>query len=120
MLALQSNHLNGAIPATLGDLTELTWLDVSFNQLFGSIPVKLSQLPQLTVLDVQSNLLSGNVPSGNISSHDPLLILILVYLLPQLAYELRSHLLCLKNSRNWAETSNMGTTLICVELDSPI
>lgn len=64
MLALQSNHLTGAIPASLGDLTQLMRLDLSFNQLFGSIPVKLAQPSQLVGFDVRNNSLSGSVPSG--------------------------------------------------------
>ncbi|KAL0339255.1 UNVERIFIED_CONTAM: LRR receptor kinase SERK2 [Sesamum angustifolium] len=62
VLALQSNQLTGAIPASLGGLMMLTRLDLSFNHLFGSIPLKLAGLPMLKVLDIRNNTLSGNVP----------------------------------------------------------
>ena len=69
VLALQSNHLNGAIPASLGGLPLLARLDLSFNRLFGSIPVRLAQLPSLVALDVRNNSLTGSVPASNASIH---------------------------------------------------
>ncbi|PWA77246.1 leucine-rich repeat protein kinase family protein [Artemisia annua] len=62
VLSLQSNNLSGALPASLGDLSELRRLDLSFNRLFGSIPTRLADAPMLNVLDVRNNTLSGSVP----------------------------------------------------------
>ncbi|AQL02280.1 uncharacterized protein LOC100272330 [Zea mays] len=61
---MQSNQLDGAIPATLGELTQLRRLDLSFNSLFGSIPSKIAEVPLLEVFDVRNNTLSGSVPVG--------------------------------------------------------
>jgi len=62
---MQSNQLTGAIPATLGELTQLRRLDLSFNSLFGSIPSKIAEVPLLEVFDIRNNTLSGSVPAGN-------------------------------------------------------
>ena len=66
VLALQSNQLTGAIPASLGNLGMLVRLDLSFNHLFGSIPTKLADAPLLEVIDIRNNTLSGSVPPGKI------------------------------------------------------
>lgn len=65
VLALQYNHLTGAIPASLGNLPMLTRLDLSFNRFFGPIPVTLVNAPILEVLDIRNNSLLGIVPSGS-------------------------------------------------------
>ncbi|KAJ6876131.1 LRR receptor kinase BAK1 [Populus alba x Populus x berolinensis] len=62
VLTLQSNHLTGAIPASLGGLGMLMRLDLSYNHLFGSIPIKVADAPLLEFLDIRNNTLSGNVP----------------------------------------------------------
>lgn len=64
VLALQSNQLTGAIPASLGDLGMLVRLDLSFNRLFGSIPRRLADVVSLEVLDIRNNTLSGKIPPG--------------------------------------------------------
>lgn len=50
---LYNNNLNGTIPAELGNISTLTFLDLSVNQLTGSIPVAFGQLSNLTYLYVQ-------------------------------------------------------------------
>ena len=47
-LSLGSNQLTRSIPPELGNLTNLTVLDLRRNQLTGSIPVELGNLTSLT------------------------------------------------------------------------
>ena len=67
---MQRNQLSGPIPASLGNLANLTWLDFDFNQLNGSIPPQLGNLSNLTVLRLGSNQLTGSIPPelGRLSS----------------------------------------------------
>ncbi|KAG5233636.1 receptor protein [Salix suchowensis] len=50
--------------ALLGNLTQLTELDLSYNNFSGEIPSSLGNLIQLTNLDLSNNILSGNIPSS--------------------------------------------------------
>lgn len=69
-LSLASNNLNGPIPASLGQLTNLTHLQLQGNQLTGPIPAEIGNLFSLRVLDVQKNHLSGGIPDsfGNLTN----------------------------------------------------
>ncbi|CAN0253914.1 unnamed protein product [Ectocarpus sp. 12 AP-2014] len=61
-LHLETNNLQGTIPAQLGHLNKLTWLDLSQNQLSGTIPPELEDLVTLLKLDLSWNKLSGPIP----------------------------------------------------------
>ena len=62
-LILWSNdELTGPIPAWLGDLTNLRWLILGGNGLTGEIPPELAGLSNLTSLDLRSNGLTGEIP----------------------------------------------------------
>jgi Leucine-rich repeat (LRR) protein len=61
-LRLQANNLNGAIPASLGNLTQLNWLELHDNGLTGAIPAQLGSLTALTELSLYRNSLSGSIP----------------------------------------------------------
>ena len=62
-LVLWSNdELTGPIPAWLGDLTNLRGLILGGNGLTGEIPPELAGLSNLTSLDLRSNGLTGEIP----------------------------------------------------------
>lgn len=56
------NQLTGGLPAALGNLQSLLWLDLSGNQLTGALPPEVGLLTNLTFLDLYSNALSGSIP----------------------------------------------------------
>ena len=55
LLALNSNQLNGTIPAAIGNLTRLSFLDLHGNRLSGAVPESLSALTKLEHLDLSGN-----------------------------------------------------------------
>ncbi|KAL0928113.1 hypothetical protein M5K25_002354 [Dendrobium thyrsiflorum] len=62
---LPSMNLQGAIPTVIGDLTELTELDVQYNNFTGPIPDFLATLPNLSTLSIECNpQLSSHIPSS--------------------------------------------------------
>ena len=61
-LDLREMGLTGSIPATLGNLSSLTYLNLRSNQLTGSIPTELGNLPNLTGLWLYENELTGTIP----------------------------------------------------------
>ncbi len=69
-LDLEANELSGNIPASLGNLSNLTELDLAYNQLSGSIPAQLGSLSKLQELYLYYNELSGSIPAtlGNLSN----------------------------------------------------
>jgi Leucine-rich repeat (LRR) protein len=60
---LPSNSLNGSIPASLGNLSQLQYLYLNANQLKGSIPASLGNLSQLQTLFLPDNQLNGSIPA---------------------------------------------------------
>ena len=69
-LRLGDNGLTGSIPAALGSLARLGWLDLSSNELSGPIPSAVGSLANLFFLNLSRNELSGTVPEwlGNMPS----------------------------------------------------
>ncbi|GAB5520406.1 MAG: hypothetical protein RhofKO_26570 [Rhodothermales bacterium] len=61
-LVLQGNNLTGAIPAEIGQLTDLGVLDLHSNQLSGAIPAEIGQLSGLLTLNLRHNQLTGQIP----------------------------------------------------------
>ncbi len=62
-LELNRNQLSGEIPPELGNLANLTVLNLGFNQLSGEIPPELGSLANLIGLTLHANQLSGCVPN---------------------------------------------------------
>ncbi|PON46620.1 Tyrosine-protein kinase [Parasponia andersonii] len=56
---MSSNHLQGPIPLSFLNLTNLRMLDRSFNYIKGSIPVGIGKLKNLKSLDLSLNNLTG-------------------------------------------------------------
>ena len=62
--------VSGTLPASLGNLSKLQLLEIEYTQISGSIPESLGNLKQLTQLFLAKNELSGSIPEslGNLSS----------------------------------------------------
>ncbi len=61
-LTLPNNNLQGNFPAVIGNLPELSVLDLSDNSLFGIIPTSIKHLTLLEILNLSGNDLSGEIP----------------------------------------------------------
>ena len=69
-LSPPNSQTNGqSIPSNIGNLTNLTWLNLENKQLIGKIPPEIGNLTNLNRLYLQSNELSGEIPSeiGNLN-----------------------------------------------------
>ncbi len=69
-LDLCGNNLTGLIPPPFGNLSALQQLDLSANQLTGPLPLTLGNLAALHTLDLHTNALTGAVPAelGNLTA----------------------------------------------------
>lgn len=64
ILYLSDQNLTGTIPSSIGNLTNLTLLELYNNQLTGSIPTSIENLTKLEIFDLNNNLLTGTIPAG--------------------------------------------------------
>lgn len=60
---LDSNNLSGAIPETIGNLVNLRSLILSQNKLTGSIPTSTGNLLAIKLLNLSRNKLNGTIPT---------------------------------------------------------
>jgi len=60
---LFGNNLQGNLPESLKNLTQLQTLVLASNIISGGIPSAIANLDQLTYLDLSGNRLSGNIPA---------------------------------------------------------
>ena len=62
-------RLTGALPATIGQLTNLRFLDLSHQRFSGQLPESLGQLVKLDTLELSNCRFEGNIPAslGNIA-----------------------------------------------------
>jgi len=69
-LSLDDNQLTGEIPPEIGNLIDLTYLNLRSNQLTGEIPEEIENLTNLTYLGLYSNQLTGEIPPeiGNLTN----------------------------------------------------
>ncbi|XP_068304492.1 receptor-like protein EIX2 [Pyrus communis] len=61
-LDISQNSLNGSIPLSMGNLSQLSTMVISNNLLSGEIPNFWDSIPSLYILDVSNNSLSGSIP----------------------------------------------------------
>ena len=64
IMAFSSTTLTGTLPASLGQLSKLTVLWLTGNFLTGTLPESLGQLSKLTILGLSNNQLSGSIPDS--------------------------------------------------------
>ncbi len=63
-LSLSYNNLAGELPASIGDLANLTLIDAEYNQLTGAIPSELGDITNLSYINFHNNQLTGEIPSS--------------------------------------------------------
>ena len=63
-LEIHNTALNGTVPAGLGSLPNLRFLELWKNGLTGSIPAELGNLSNLEELRLDQNALTGSIPTG--------------------------------------------------------
>ena len=63
-LNLENNNLDGTLPSSIGNLSQLLHLRVADNQISGTIPTTIGSLTQLRTLNVLRNNLTGTIPTA--------------------------------------------------------
>ncbi|XP_059318609.1 putative receptor-like protein kinase At3g47110 [Lycium ferocissimum] len=61
-LYMAGNPIYGSIPSSIGQLSGLTLLNISYTSVSGEIPPEISQLKELQLLALAGNKLSGSIP----------------------------------------------------------
>lgn len=61
-LYMGGNRIYGNIPTSVGELSGLTLLNLSYNSVSGEIPTEMGQLENLQMLGLAGNKMSGHIP----------------------------------------------------------
>lgn len=63
-LNLNDNQLDGSIPASIAQLSQLSRLNLQDNQLSGELPIEISNMTHLQSISLGNNQLSGTIPAS--------------------------------------------------------
>ncbi|CAL5387461.1 unnamed protein product [Camellia sinensis] len=63
-LHISNTNISGPIPSSIGQLTNLTTLDLSLNHFNSSIPPKIGKLKNLVEMNIHGNILRGSILSS--------------------------------------------------------
>ncbi|XP_015873174.3 receptor-like protein 9DC3 [Ziziphus jujuba] len=63
-LQLRDCHFTGSLPMSIGNLTQITFIDIPSNNLSGEIPASISNLVQLEHLTLEDNTFQGQIPDA--------------------------------------------------------
>jgi Leucine rich repeat N-terminal domain/Leucine rich repeat/Leucine Rich Repeat len=72
VLSLSNNEISGEIPQSIGQLMNLQVLNLAGNAVTGVLPTNITLLPSLTILSLSNNYLHGDLPAGGFSSLETL------------------------------------------------
>ena len=64
VIELNQNNFTGEIPSSIGNMSNLRWLNLESNQLIGGIPSDIGNLVDLSSLTFSENFLSGEIPES--------------------------------------------------------
>ena len=107
-------EIKGKIPVEIGDLTNLTHIDLRFQQLTGEIPPEIGNLKKLKSLSLSNNQFTGSIPReiGNLTN------LIYLYLSSnKLSGKIPSEIGNLKNLKVLSLSDNQLTGSIPPEIE---
>ncbi|CAL5339188.1 unnamed protein product [Camellia sinensis] len=62
-LSLINTNINGTVPPFIGDLQNLTLIDLQYNYFSGPFPTSLYNCSKLKILDLSQNIFTGPIPS---------------------------------------------------------
>nr|XP_048317864.1 receptor-like protein 43 isoform X3 [Ziziphus jujuba var. spinosa] len=68
-LVLHLTNFSGSLPVSIGNLGQLSRLDIFYCQFSGSLPKSMTNLTQLVHLDLSSNMFTVPIPSFNMSKN---------------------------------------------------
>jgi len=63
-IILGNKGIAGTIPQSIGNLTDLIWIDFTLNFLSGTLPDSISELSNLLEITVAENSLTGSIPDS--------------------------------------------------------